>query len=204
MILRLVWASVRQRSGRSALLLGGYALGVGVTIVLLSVGQAMVDQARDRELLGGGDLIVLPEGIDLETLRTGGASSMYFSVEQATLLYREVLAGSRFDDRIAAAAPWIDDELLYLEADSGLAPISAGAMLPGPATDLGADPDLLAGAWGDLDADRTWRNPSAADFYQIGDGLLLAVHWCRERAAEPRAKPSERYGIRWTRLQLTE
>ena len=68
MILRLVWASVRQRSGRSALLLGGYALGVGVTIVLLSVGQAMVDQARDRQLLGGGNLIVLPEGIDLETL----------------------------------------------------------------------------------------------------------------------------------------
>ncbi|MCY3612549.1 MAG: hypothetical protein OXH51_13555 [Gemmatimonadetes bacterium] len=173
MILRLVWASVRQRSGRSALLLGGYALGVGVTIVLLSVGQAMVDQARDRELLGGGDLIVLPEGIDLETLRTGGASSMYFSVEQATLLYREVLAGSRFDDRITAAAPWIDDELLYLEADSGLVPISAGATLPGEATDLGAAPDLLAGTWADLDADRTWRNPSAADFYRSIDGLHL-------------------------------
>lgn len=173
MILRLVWASVRQRSGRSALLLGGYALGVGVTIVLLSVGQAMVDQARDRELLGGGDLIVLPEGIDLETLRTGGASSMYFSVEQATLLYREVLAGSRFDDRIAAAAPWIDDELLYLEADSGLVPISAGATLPGAATDLGAAPDLLAGAWDDQDADRTWRAPSTADFYRSIDGLHL-------------------------------
>ena len=114
MIPRLVWASLRQRSGRGALLLGGYALGVGVTIVLLSVGQAMVDQARDRRLLGGGDLIVLPEGIDLETLRTGGASSMYFAVEQASLLYRDVLAGTRFDDRISSAAPWSDDELLYL------------------------------------------------------------------------------------------
>ncbi|MDE2784581.1 MAG: hypothetical protein OXK77_16630 [Gemmatimonadota bacterium] len=173
MILRLVRASVRQRSGRSALLLGGYALGVGVTIVLLSVGQAMVDQARDRELLGGGDLIVLPEGIDLETLRTGGASSMYFSVEQATLIYREVLAGTRFDDRMAAAAPWIDDELLYLDTDSGLVPISAGATLPGAAVDLGAAPDLLAGAWGDLDADRTWRAPSTADFYRSIDGLHL-------------------------------
>ncbi|MDE2982657.1 MAG: hypothetical protein OXU74_15815 [Gemmatimonadota bacterium] len=173
MILRLVWASVRQRSGRSALLLGGYALGVGVTIVLLSVGRAMVDQARDRELLGGGDLIVLPEGIDLETLRTGGASSMYFSVEQATLLYRDVLAGSRFDDRIAAAAPWIDDELLYLEADSGLVPISAGGTLPGAAMDLGAGPDLLAGTWADLDADHAWRTPSAADFYRSIDALHL-------------------------------
>lgn len=173
MILRLVWASARQRSGRSALLLGGYALGVGVTIVLLSVGQAMVDQARDRELLGGGDLIVLPDGIDLETLRTGGASSMYFSVEQARLLYREVLAGTRFDDRIAAAAPWIDDELLYLEADTGLVAVSAGATLPDRAVELGAAPDLLAGAWADLDADRSWRRPSTAEFYRSIDGLHL-------------------------------
>ncbi len=173
MILRLVWASLRQRSGRSTLLLGGYALGVGVTIVLLSVGQAMVDQARDRKLLGGGDLIVLPEGIDLETLRTGGASSMYFSVEQAPLLYREVLAGSRFNDRIAAAAPWIDDELLYLEADTALIPISAGATMPDPAADLDAAPDLVAGAWEDLDADRSWRSPSTAEFYRSIDGLHL-------------------------------
>ena len=173
MILRLVWASVRQRAGRSALLLGGYALGVGVTIVLLSVGQAMVDQARDRTLLGGGDLIVLPEGIDLETLRTGGASSMYFSVEQAALLYGEVLAGTRFDDRIAAAAPWIDDALLYLEADTGLVPLSAGATLPDLAADLGAAPDLVTGAWRDVDADRRWRSPSTAEFYRSIDGLHL-------------------------------
>ena len=173
MIPRLVWASVRQRSGRSALLLGGYALGVGVTIVLLSVGQAMVDQARDRELLGGGDLIVLPEGIDLETLRTGGASSMYFAIDQAPLLYREVLAGSRFKDRIASAAPWIDDALLYIETDSVPIPISAGATMPDLAAELGAAPDLVAGAWRDLDADRRWRSPSAAEFYRSIDALHL-------------------------------
>lgn len=173
MILRLVWASVRQRFGRSALLLGGYALGVGVTIVLLSVGQAMVDQARDRELLGGGDLIVLAEGIDLETLRTGGASSMYFAIDQAPLLYREVLAGSRFEDRIASAAPWIDDALLYIETDSVPIPISAGATMPDLAAELGAAPDLVAGAWRDAAADRRWRSPSAAEFYRSIDGLHL-------------------------------
>ena len=173
MIGRLVWASVRQRSARSALLLAGYALGVGVTIVLLSVGRAMVDQARDRELLGGGDLIVLPQGIDLETLRTGGTSSMYFAVEQAPLLYRDVLAGTRFADRIAAAAPWIDDELLYLETDTALIPISAGATIPDLASDVGAAPDLLEGSWTDTDADRRWRRPSAADFYRSLDGMHL-------------------------------
>lgn len=173
MIGRLVWASVRQRSGRSALLLGGYALGVAVTIVLLSVGQAMVDQARDRQLLGGGDLIVLPQGIDLETLRTGGTSSMYFAVEQAPLLYRDVLAGTRFADRIAAAAPWIDDELLYLETDTALIPLSAGATIPDLASEVGAAPDLLAGNWTDTDTDRRWRSPSAAEFYRALDGMHL-------------------------------
>ena len=171
MIGRLVWASVRQRSARSALLLAGYALGVGVTIVLLSVGRAMVDQARDRQLLGGGDLIVLPQGIDLETLRTGGTSSMYFAVEQAPLLYRDVLAGTRFADRIAAAAPWIDDELLYLETDTALIPLSAGATIPDLASEVGAAPDLLAGNWTDTDADRRWRSPSAPDFYRSLDGM---------------------------------
>ena len=147
MIARLVWASFRQRPGRSLLLLGGYALGVGVTIVLLSVGRALVDQARDKELVGGGDLVVLPIGIDLETLKTGGASSMYFSIEQASLLYREVLAGPRFQDRVAAAAPWIDDELLYIEADSGLVPVSAAGTIPGLADMLDVAPALIAGTW---------------------------------------------------------
>ena len=62
MISSLVWASVRQRPGRSLLLLLGYALGVGVTVALLSIGDALVEQSRDRDLLGGGDLLVLPEG----------------------------------------------------------------------------------------------------------------------------------------------
>lgn len=173
MIARLVWASFLQRPGRSVLLLGGYALGVGVTIVLLSVGGALVEQAADKELVGGGDLIVLPTGIDLETLKTGDVGSMFYAIEQASLLYREVLAGPRFQDRIAAAAPWIDDELLYLEADSGLVPISAGATIPGLAGSLDVAPALAAGAWEDLEADRRWRTPTDAELYRSLDALHL-------------------------------
>lgn len=173
MIARLVWASFLQRPARSLLLLTGYALGVGVTIVLLSVGGALVEQARDKELVGGGDLVVLPTGIDLETLKTGGASSMYFSIEQSSLLYRQVLAGPRFEDRIAAAAPWIDDELLYLEADSGLVPISAGATIPGLSAQLEVAPELVAGTWDDLGADRRWRAPTDAELYRSLDALHL-------------------------------
>ncbi|MDE2875479.1 MAG: hypothetical protein OXU69_04635 [Gemmatimonadota bacterium] len=173
MIARLVWASFLQRPGRSLLLLAGYALGVGVTIVLLSVGGALVEQARDKELVGGGDLIVLPTGIDLETLKTGGVGSMFFSIEQASLLYRQVLAGGRFEDRVAAAAPWIDDELLYLEADSGLVPISAGATIPGLAESLDVAPTLVAGTWQDLEADRRWRDPTDAELYRSLDALHM-------------------------------
>jgi uncharacterized BrkB/YihY/UPF0761 family membrane protein len=42
------------RKLRSLFLLLGFSLGVGVMIVLLSVGQAMLEQARDTSLIGGG------------------------------------------------------------------------------------------------------------------------------------------------------
>ena len=173
MTARLVWASLRQRPGRGLLLLSGYALGVGVTIVLLSVGGALVEQSRDKALLGGGDLVVLPAGIDLETLKTGGAGSMFFTIEQASLLYREVLAGPRFEGRVEAAAPWIEDELLYIEADTGLVPVSAGATIPGLAARLEVAPALIEGTWGDIGADRRWRDPTDAELYRSLDALHL-------------------------------
>ena len=55
----------------------------------------------------GGDLVVVPAGIDLETLKTGGVSSLYFTIDQARFLYREVLTGAREGHRVAAAAPWM-------------------------------------------------------------------------------------------------
>jgi hypothetical protein len=59
----------------SALLLGGFGLGVGVMIVLLAIGEAMLTQAR-RTTVGGGDVTVLPEGIDVEVMKTGGVGGM--------------------------------------------------------------------------------------------------------------------------------
>ncbi len=171
MIWRLVLASIRQRPARSLLLLFGYALGVGVTIALLSIGGALVTQARDQTLIGGGDLVVLPAGIDLETLKTGAVSSMFFSIEPAPFLYREVLSGPRFEDRVTAAAPWIDDELLYLEIDGDLIPISAGANIPSLAAALGVAPDLVAGDWRDLPIDTRWRAPTDAELYASLDRL---------------------------------
>ena len=156
MILRLVWRSLAQRPGRSLLLLLGYGLGVGVTVALLSIGDALVEQSRDRDLLGGGDLVVVPAGIDLETLKTGGVSSLYFTIDQARFLYRDVLTGSREGNRVAAAAPWIDDALLYLElADTTIA-VAARGQIPSRAEALGVAPELVGGAWIDSPADARW------------------------------------------------
>jgi len=166
MIGRLVWQSLAQRPGRSLLLLLGYGLGVGVTVALLSIGDALVEQSRDRDLLGGGDLVVVPAGIDLETLKTGGVSSLYFTVDQARYLYREILTGPRQAGDIAAAAPWIDDALLYLGLPDTTFAVAARGQIPSRAVALGVGPDLLEGEWRDSDADRRWMSP--------GDSALRA------------------------------
>lgn len=173
MILRLVWRSLLRRPGRSLLLLAGYALGVGVTVALLSIGSALVEQARDRDLVGGGDLAVLPAGIDLETLKTGGVSSLYFTLEQAPFLHRQVLAGPRFGDRIETAAPWIDDELVHVEAGGTLHPASAGGRIPSLARALGVSARTVAGGWEDVAADRDWRAPGDSALYAGMDRFHL-------------------------------
>ena len=65
------------RPWRSLFLLLGYSLGVAVMIVLLSIGEALLAQARQERLVGGGQVTVLPEGIDVEVLKTGGLGGMF-------------------------------------------------------------------------------------------------------------------------------
>lgn len=187
MILRLVRRSLLRRPGRSLLLLLGYGLGVGVTLALLSIGDALLLQSRDRRLLGGGDLTVLPAGIDLETLRTGGVTSLFFTVDEAPYRYREILRGPRFAGRVIAAAPWMENELLYLRmprtapADSPVA-VSAEGRIPGLSARLGVRPSLVAGGFEDLPADSAWASPS--------DSLRLAEIDRFHRPAGPAARDS--------------
>ncbi|HSM07385.1 MAG TPA: hypothetical protein VLA33_00020 [Gemmatimonadota bacterium] len=179
MILRLVWRSLRFAPGRTLLMLGGYSLGVGVMVALLSIGDAMVEQSRDRDLIGGGDLAVLPAGIDLETVRTGGVSSLYFGIDLARFFYREVLAGPRLagsnggEGAVAAVAPWIDDALLYLRLEDGGPAVaaSAGGQIPSAAAALGVMPDLRSGAWTDNEADRRWMAPNPDERLTEIDGF---------------------------------
>src|SRR5688572_12545906 len=95
MILQLVWSELRHRPGRAAFLLGGYSLGVSVMVVLLAVGEAMLEQARDRALVGGADVVVVPAGISAEMLKAGGATSLFLGIDQARFVQRTVLESAR-------------------------------------------------------------------------------------------------------------
>src|SRR6478672_11282174 len=107
------------RPWRSALLLGGFGLGVGVMIVLLAIGEAMLTQARDERLVGGGDITVLPEGIDIEVMKTGGVGGLFFSINNARFLDLQLLSGPRNATRVKAVAPQVVDKLLYLRTADG-------------------------------------------------------------------------------------
>ena len=74
-------------------------------VVLLSVGEAMLDQSRDVSLIGGGEVTILPQGIDIDAMRTGGAGGMFFTIDRARFLTRQVLGGDRRADLVRTVSP---------------------------------------------------------------------------------------------------
>lgn len=161
----LAWRHLLVRRSRGLVLLFGYAVGAGVMMVLLSVGQAMLVQSRDVALVGGGDVTVLPEGIDLEGLRTGSMGGMFFGIDRARFLERQLLGGGRMTDAIGATSPVIEHKLAYLVREGALVPIRVGGELPAAARAVGAGLDLLAGRWENSSADRQFATPTAEQLY---------------------------------------
>ncbi|HET6348583.1 MAG TPA: hypothetical protein VFH88_05805 [Candidatus Krumholzibacteria bacterium] len=86
---------LRFRPYRTLFLLLGFAVGVMVMTVLLSVGSAVLEQALDEDLTGGGDVVLLPAGIDVNVLKTGGVTAMNFDIPNARYLTREFLTPDR-------------------------------------------------------------------------------------------------------------
>jgi hypothetical protein len=149
---------------RSVFLLFGFSMGVAVMIVLLSIGEALLDQSRDERLVGGGEITVLPEGVDVEVLKTGGLGGLFFSIDHARFIYRQLLAAPRLSDAVTSASPQIEGKLLYLRtADGRERPVRASADIPSRTAALGAAPAIVAGAWTDDSLDRCWRSPTARE-----------------------------------------
>ncbi len=134
-------------------------------IVLLAVGEAMVSQASQERLVGGGEVTVLPEGIDIEVLTTGGLGGLFFSVPNARFVHRQVLSAPRLSDVVATVAPQIEGKLLYITTSDGVQhPVRASGEIPSATRALGALPEIAKGAWEDDDGDRRWTTPTLAEW----------------------------------------
>jgi hypothetical protein len=162
------------RPWRSVFLLFGYSLGVAVMMVLLSIGEALLAQARDERLVGGGEITVLPEGIDVEVMKTGGLGGLFFSIDHARFIYQQLLAAPRLSRAVAAVAPQIEGKLLYARASDGREiPILASGEIPSRTSAVGARSPLAAGEWRDDSLDRVWRDPSPAELRHAIDHFHL-------------------------------
>lgn len=196
MIGLLARRALTDRPRRTTLLLLGFGISVGVMIVLLSIGEAVLLQARDKDLVGGGDLVLLPQGVDVEVMKVGGATGMFFAIENARFFYRQVLSGPRYaawlqripapvwpgEDAapsLAAASPTVNGKLVYVRrAGSQDAPrrVLASGVIPsleravrGPDTTPSGAPI----AWEDSHADRMWLDPPVDSLYNDMDRFHL-------------------------------
>jgi hypothetical protein len=160
-IVQLALRNITYRPWRSVLLFFGFGVGVAVMIVLLSIGEALLSQARDEKLVGGGAITVLPEGLDVEVMKTGGIGGLFFSIDHASFLYRQVLASPRYKEEIAAVAPQIEGRLLYVRTLDGQEfPVRASGDIPAATRAVGAAPEIVDGVWDNDDGDRRWVSPA--------------------------------------------
>jgi hypothetical protein len=172
-ITTLAFRHLLVRKLRSVFLLLGFALGVGVMIVLLSVGEAMLDQSRDVSLVGGGELTVLPQGIDVEAMRTGGMGGMFFGIDRGRFLTRQSLGGPRQNHLVQAVSPVIEGKLLYLRRGNRTLAVRAGGEIPSRARAVGSGLDLHSGRWNDSPADSDYVAPTAHRLYNELDRFHL-------------------------------
>ncbi len=154
----LAWRGLADRPWRSAVLLLGYGVGVAVMIVLLSVGDALLLAARDRNLVAGGDLVLLPEGVDPAVLKVNGVTAFYFTIPNARVLARDVLGGPRFAGDVLAAAPQLSQRLMYARARGRIVPATASGGIP--SLDRTARATRAVPGETDSAADRAWLDPA--------------------------------------------
>ena len=185
MIRLLAFRNIAYRPWRSLLLFFGYGVGVAVMIVLLSIGEAMLTQARSEKLVGGGSITVLPEGLDVEVMKTGGIGGLFFSIDNASFLYRQLLASPRYRKDIATVAPQIDGRVLYVRVPDGREyVVHAVGEIPSANEAVGAAPQVIEGSWVDDDGDRRWIAPTRAElrhqidrFHLPGSELANRDNW---------------------------
>jgi hypothetical protein len=164
MIPLLAFRNIIYRPWRSVLLFFGYGIGVSVMIVLLSVGEALLTQAKDEKLVGGGAITVLPQGLDVEVMKTGGIGGLFFSIDHARFVYDQLLSSPRLASFVTAVAPQIDGRLIYLRTERGREyAVRASGEIPGRTRAVRGPVLIGAGKWVDDQGDRMWVAPSPSE-----------------------------------------
>ncbi len=181
-----------DRPWRSTLLLLGYGTGVAIMIALLSVGDALLLEAKDRNLVAGGDVVVLPEGIDPAVVKVNGVTGMFLTVPNAGFLVHDVIEGPRFRRDVAAAAPQISSRLLYVRAHGRVVTASASAGIP--SLDRAARAARAVTGGTDSAADEAWLNPSPAS---LADALDRFHEMPVAPARSPSRAPARSPWVEW-------
>ena len=168
MILTLAWRSLRSHPVRSAVLAGGFGLGVAVMAALLGIGGVILEQARAPQLAGGGDVVV------------GGVSG---KVTSARFVLAGVLGSGPLASQVAVAAPGIRANL-YLIDGQGTTTVRVRGGIPSLERALGDVETRDVAVWTDPAAARAWAAPDGASvlramdrFHAIPDTPARASSW---------------------------
>jgi len=178
----LVMRMLLTRPRRTGLLFLGYGLGVAVMVALLAVGDALLIQAQDKDVVSGGDVVLLPEGINPEVLKVGGVSGMFLSIPNARYVVRQLLLGPRFVDVIVSASPELADKLIYVRKGGSVYAALARADLPELARQTHSATAIESPAWTDTEEDRAWIAPSAQQRLAEEDRFHVPVQGSARRS----------------------
>ena len=166
-ILTLALRSLLSRPVRSAVLAGGFGLGVAVMAALLGVGEVILEQARAPALVGGGDVVV-----GGARAASGARGSCCPTCSALDRLPRIAVASPAAGRTCTSSTTWCD-------ADSGARRHSE----PG-ARARAIRKRARIGAWIDTPADRAWTSPDPEDvlramdrFHPIPDVPARASSW---------------------------
>ncbi|CAN5899082.1 hypothetical protein BH24ACI4_BH24ACI4_18520 [soil metagenome] len=166
MIGKLAFRSLTAHPVRSAVLAGGFGLGVAVTAILLGVAEVVLQQAQAPALAGGGDVVV----------RLGPQVP-------AQLLLSGTLQSDALRPRVRVAAPF-HTSALYLVRDGRTTRVEARGGIPGLEALLGDVETSGVAGWTDSPDDVAWTRDSPESvlrhidrFHPIPDAPEWADSW---------------------------
>jgi hypothetical protein len=168
-IIRLALRSLLLHPIRTAVLAGGFGLGIAVMANLLGVADVVLEQSESPALAGGGDVLI--------TGATGRLTSGRY------LLWGG-LGAPAFASRVQAAAPTARGNLFLIQDGGAATQVRARGGIPSLERALGDPETSSVAAWQDTDADRGWASPDAGDvlrgldrFHPVPDVPARAGSW---------------------------